>query len=196
MKYTIKSASPTGSFDGKFGTLYKFLLVLEDEQGKTEAANINQKSQDAPVGILEGHIEQGKYGPEFKKEAAPFAGNASNGGGSRNDPEVQAAIIRQNALGNAQAVWIARANLMTQAKGLAVLTDENILATANKYANWTGGKTQAPEMVNTAEALGVEDEVQTHPVETPQTVIQAKIASDPRFQPKGEPDYGENPFTE
>lgn len=145
MTYTIKNAMQTGSFTTKAGTtLNKFMLSLEDAEGKQVAAELSQKPETpAPTigSTIEGEVEQTQFGPRFKKAQQGFGGP---GGGRFNDPETRKEIIRQNALTNAvnRAVEIAR---IYQAESdreaaLAALKPTSICKAAYHFARFTMGE--------------------------------------------------------
>ena len=173
MKYKIKSAIKLKERDGKYGKMADYALALETPDGKEVTATLSQKVETtAPSGEIDGTIEETDFGPKFTKEKPAF--NPTSGGGFRqSDPEVQSAIIRQNALTNAVTFCIA--------KGGKDLTPGNVIKLATAFALYTSGK----GVVTHQQASPVE-EVQEHPQDEQQasesTVVQAKIANDPKYQ--------------
>lgn len=75
MNYKVIKADKTGQFEGKFGIVHKITLVLEDPQGTSVIATLNQKPETPlPSGSIEGEVVEGKYGKEFKKETRERSG--------------------------------------------------------------------------------------------------------------------------
>lgn len=82
MQYTIQAVSQqTRSYETKFGPMTSYKLKLE---GHDVPVELGQKaSSPAPRAgqTIDGHIEDGPYGPKFKKEYAQggFGGQSSSG---------------------------------------------------------------------------------------------------------------------
>lgn len=131
MDYKIINAMPAGEFEGKFGKTLKYTLMLEGEQTSVE---LNQKpTTPAPKAgdTISGTIEDGQYGRKFKKETQ------SNGfsGGTKSDPAIQKAIIRQNALTNAVNYCVAKAQLDKNYK----LEGKEVIQVATYFAKYSMG---------------------------------------------------------
>ena len=82
---------------------------------------------------LEGEWVTDNYGTKFKLAT-------SGGGGSRNDPERQGSIERQNSLSNAVAYCTAKANLMEQKEALKYLSGKKIVQVATYFKRYNEGK--------------------------------------------------------
>lgn len=140
-KFVVQSVQAKEPFNTQNGTLYPFnLMGLLD--GQLDSVQMNfKKAENCPkIGEeIEGTVETTQYGKKFKKTPSTqgFGGNA---GGRHNDPEVQNAIIRQNALTNAVAYVTAKANLMSKAEGEKYMTGKEVLEVANTFASFSAGK--------------------------------------------------------
>lgn len=92
--FVVEHAQRKNDYTDKFGPKVSYTVKL---QGQDVPVELSQKPETAaPVQgqSLEGTIEQGTYGPRFKKTFTQ--GGPSNGGGGKS-PEQQKSIVRQHS---------------------------------------------------------------------------------------------------
>lgn len=90
--FVIASAEKKNEYSDKFGPKVAYMLRLV---GRDEPVEISQKPETAPPAEgqqIDGTIEDGKYGPKFKKIYAQNGSGSSNGGGRTEDPRKSAEI--------------------------------------------------------------------------------------------------------
>jgi hypothetical protein len=133
----IKNIQSLGTWEGKYGTMYKHEIWMEDDQVLTA----NTKTAEAPYKIgdeVEYNITKPaneKYSAEGKVKKydpnAPQRSESSNGGG-RFSAEDKLQIIRQSSL-KASAEFYAQRNAK----------EDDMLNFAERMTNWvlTGNKT-------------------------------------------------------
>jgi hypothetical protein len=97
MAYTIKAVTGNKPWAGQHGPMMSYYLTLVDGEGQ-ETANVDLAQKPTspapqPGQTLEGNIDQGSYGPKFKKAFTQSFG----GGGRGKSPEEQASIVRQHS---------------------------------------------------------------------------------------------------
>ncbi len=98
MIYTVSAAEFKKSFEGKYGPMNVWNLILGDGERAIDAEIVMKpESQPPAVGEeLEGTIEKGEYGNRFKK--AKQNGYGGGGGSPRvEDPKRAAMILRQHS---------------------------------------------------------------------------------------------------
>ena len=94
--YTVQAVNSNREWEGKFGKMISYDINLQGPEGFTGSVELAQKPETpAPQegGTLEGHIEQGKFGPKFKKES----GQTFKGGGGGKPKADQDSIERSVA---------------------------------------------------------------------------------------------------
>jgi len=172
MQYTINQVMPAGEFEGQYGKMLKYSLMLEGEQS---AVDLNQKP-DTPapkVGdTIEGEIITDKYGRKFKK-AQRFSG-----GNGKSDPATQRAIIRQNALTNAVNYCIAKATLKKDPD--KYLTGKEVLQVATYFARYSNGVETIVSASKKDDPIKEQEEPQDAPQSQPE-------ASESESEPSKEP---------
>jgi hypothetical protein len=158
MKITVKSINPLKKYGtdeqdkDQYGNL-KWRLLIQDEGNQTYNVNKAFKTgnEPKPEDVLQGSVseETGQYGTYYKLTLDRPAGSFSgpNKGFSRNDPEVQKAIIRQNALTNAVNYSIAK----FERKDLNI---KEVLQIANLFSKFSDGEIQ-PEIPKVADEIEV-----------------------------------------
>jgi hypothetical protein len=129
----------------------KVYTIIGEVDGVLET--VEYASKEAPnVGeTITGTIEDSPYPPgkKFKKERAGFT--PGGGGFRKEDPEKQAMIVRQNALGNAVQHSIAQAQIFMAEKKFdeahQALEGKTVLVKADTFAKFSLGelKATAPE---------------------------------------------------
>ncbi len=162
----VKNVTANGSFENQYGTpdengkklLYKFEYEMED--GTIINANHKYKDGNFEVGSSV-EYEVKKDDPEYGKSGKvtkPGAGNFSNkpSGGSKVDSNVQAMIVKQNALGHATELLKHNA-IMDNSKFLS----KDVMALAQIYADWVMSTPQpekVQEVVQSAKEALMNDE--------------------------------------
>jgi hypothetical protein len=86
MAYTIKAVTGNKPWAGQHGPMMSYYLTLVDGEGQ-ETANVDLAQKPTspapqPGQTLEGNIDQGSYGPKFKKA---FTQSFGGGGGYGQD---------------------------------------------------------------------------------------------------------------
>lgn len=132
MTYKITGSIKTQDRQSDYGMMSDYAISFES--GETAQLSQKQTTPAPKVGdILEGTIEQTKYGPKFKKAQ-------KDGFNGRQDPETRKEIIRQNSLTNAVTYMVAKANLMDKKEALKFLSGKSVLQTATYFAGYSNGK--------------------------------------------------------
>ena len=146
MKYTVVAAASAGTLDLSGKIFNKIIVTMTDEAGASLAAELLQRPETPmPMAgqILEGTVEDTKFGKRFKKDKKDFG----NGGGFRGkSPEERGEIMRQNALGNAIHFVIEKAKYMKQPEALEFISGKQVIEIAEVFAKYTMGTAlaQAP----------------------------------------------------
>lgn len=69
MQYTIQAVSPeTRQYDTKFGPMVSYKVKFAEYGQPVEISRKNTSQAPRQGEVLEGNIEEGQYGPKFKKE--------------------------------------------------------------------------------------------------------------------------------
>jgi len=156
MSYKVETSMKTGEYAGQYGQMIKYAVKFEDQN---EAVELSQKPETpAPKtgDVLEGEIEDTKWGKRFKKARV-------GGYGSKSDPEVQKAIIRQNSLTNAVNYCIAK----SQTNKKYELSGKHIIQVATFFSKYSLGQVSvvmSPEEI--ASEFGYTKELTEEPKQT------------------------------
>lgn len=109
--YTVKAINRQKPWKSKRGDdMVSYYLILANERGDEKEVELSQKVSTAaptPGQKLEGTVEQGNYGPRFKKEYSG-GGGGYGGGGRKSSPEDRRSIERQVAAKCATELVIAK----------------------------------------------------------------------------------------
>lgn len=137
----VKSVQNTGSFESEYGTpdangkklLYKFEYEMED--GTILTANHKTTTSPFSAGsevdyeVTKTHPEHGKSGKVGKPDSGNYPNKAQGGG--KVDSNIQAMIVKQNALGH--ATELLKHNAMMENKNFL---SKDVMALAQIYADW------------------------------------------------------------
>ena len=124
----VLSVQANGSWDGKFGTMYKFELAFENgDSGEYSSKSSDQKKfiqgQDATYTIDISNPTYPKIKPIFNQSGGSF-----KGGGYKENPEIQRMIVKQSSLKVALDFMIAK-----KPKELYV---DDVFKVADKMVDW------------------------------------------------------------
>ncbi|MBA2706124.1 MAG: hypothetical protein H0U60_20000 [Blastocatellia bacterium] len=85
---------------------------------------------------LEGEWKDTEYGLKFEVVKPAFSGS----GGRQDNPETQAAIIRQNSLTNAVNYVLGKAAYMTQEEAIKFISGKEVIEVATYFAKYSKGE--------------------------------------------------------
>ncbi len=138
MQLIVSESVFKSSFETKHGGQLHSYRVSGTLDGKPDVVDMSFKDHlnaPKPDDILDVTIEETQWGKKAKK--VNVGGFSPLAKPRQDDPEKQAMIVRQNALGNAVQFFIAKATLEKKPE---LLETDNILLVATKFAAFSLGE--------------------------------------------------------
>lgn len=140
-KGEVKSVQANGSWDGKFGTMYKYEVTIGDDTG--EYSSKSQQQDKFVIGKVVDYevTEQGNFGKKIKPVSnfQSNGGSSFSGGGSSfktNDADRQMMIVKQSSLHRAVDMLISDK-----------IPKKDVLKVAQKFTDWVMSKEEAAKVV-------------------------------------------------
>lgn len=125
MKATVKKVEARGTFDGKYGLMYKYEISIGEHTGEYASNKYESiHSEGFPFTIskeVEYEFIDGQY-PKIKQVSSGYGGGKKTGGNA------------SFALSYAKDILVA--SYMTSVTDIKVITTENMFALAGKMVKW------------------------------------------------------------
>jgi hypothetical protein len=116
-KGIVKNVQPTGTWDGKFGTMYKFEVTIGDDTGE-----YSSKSKDQTKFVIGQEAEYTFTDGNYPKIKPVFTQSFGGGFNKSENPERQKMIVKQSSL--KVAVDLCIANKKTDLNSVFELADK------------------------------------------------------------------------
>ena len=116
-KGIVKNVQPTGTWDGKFGTMYKFEVTIGDDTGE-----YSSKSKDQTKFVIGQEVEYTFTDGNYPKIKPVFTQSFGGGFNKSENPERQKMIVKQSSL--KVAVDLCIANKKTDLNSVFELADK------------------------------------------------------------------------
>ena len=116
-KGIVKNVQPTGTWDGKFGTMYKFEVTIGDDTGE-----YSSKSKDQTKFVIGQEVEYTFIDGNYPKIKPVFTQSFGGGFNKSENPERQKMIVKQSSL--KVAVDLCIANKKTDLNSVFELADK------------------------------------------------------------------------
>ena len=147
----VNSVQSNGSWDGKFGTMFKYEVSIGEDVGEYSSKSENQNKFIVGQEVDYEVTEQGQFGkkikPAFGQNTSSNGAVAFSGGGFKtNDSDKQMMIVKQSSLNRAVDMLIADK-----------IAKKDVLNVAQSFADWVMSK----EKVTKQETKEIHSEIKS-----------------------------------